>query len=811
MKQVLENTIKVKNFRRLLFIALILVFFGFATPIKADPPARIGRINYLNGAVSFQRSELDEWGNAALNYPMTTGDHIWVDNNSRAELHVGSTAIRLNDDTEFSFVNLDDDVVQGRLSQGSVNIHIRNIDDDEFFEIDTPNVAISLLDPGEYRIDVDNEGNTKVTTWHGLAEVTSSGYSFRVNPGKEAVINGIDDLSYDIYSAHRSDSFDTWSSDRKRREQESLSVQYISREMVGYEDLDRYGRWQNISGYGNVWAPTSIASGWTPYQEGSWAWIEPWGWTWIDNQPWGFAPSHYGRWANVQNVWYWVPGEGAVNIRPVYAPALVAFIGGNNWSLSIGSREQNVGWFPLAPNEVYVPAYYTSQNYRHNVNMTNVNMTNVNVTNVNITNVNYINRNVQGAVVAVPQQAFQNGRPVRDNAVKVNRQSLDSAQVVGNADVTPTQQSLLTQRNPRENRSINVAKPSTAIQNRPVVTNLAPPPPPVPFNTRQRALETNRGKPLDEATVNNMRQNSPVTQNGAKPRFKPAALPTTTSNGASTQALHPVREGLPPAQPAKTQDVRQPIRRDTPLNTPGQSGKTNPTRPIQPVPPRPPVPTRPSQPAQPIKPEPTRPRQPVRPEPSKPEQPIKPEPIKPGQPVRPEPTRPGQPVKPSPIQPIQPAQTIQPAQPPQIVSPKPGTNIEGRPNEGSPNRPNRPNPTQPRSNNEAKPDSETKPDQSERPNRPSPPTQPKPNDETKPNKEANPNHHDRSEPPNRPERPEQPKAKPNDEAKPDSEAKPNRPNRHEQLEPAQPKPRPNDETKPDSEDRPPQEDLRIVN
>ncbi len=69
-----------------------------------------------------------------------------------------------------------------------------------------------------------------------------------------------------------------------------------------------------------------VPAGWAPYRNGHWAWIDPWGWTWVDDAPWGFAPFHYGRWTVVDDRWGWVPGP--VRQRAVYAPALVAFIGG---------------------------------------------------------------------------------------------------------------------------------------------------------------------------------------------------------------------------------------------------------------------------------------------------------------------------------------------------------------------------------------------------------------------------------------------------------------------------------------------------
>lgn len=141
--------------------------------------------------------------------------------------------------------------------------------------------------------------------------------------------------------------------------------------MTGYQDLDAYGDWRPAAEYGTVWYPRSVASDWAPYRSGRWAWVAPWGWTWIDQAPWGFAPFHYGRWINIQNRWAWAPGRNEG--RPIYAPALVGWIGNPGWqaSFSFGAAPA-VGWFPLGPREVYVPAYRYSPAYARQINIGHV-------------------------------------------------------------------------------------------------------------------------------------------------------------------------------------------------------------------------------------------------------------------------------------------------------------------------------------------------------------------------------------------------------------------------------------------------------
>jgi len=97
--------------------------------LAVDPPARVARLSYLSGAVSLRPASSDEWAAAVPNRPLTTGDRVWTDSNSRAEVHVGSTAIRINAQTELDITALDDNTLQMRLAQGSVTIRVRHLDD----------------------------------------------------------------------------------------------------------------------------------------------------------------------------------------------------------------------------------------------------------------------------------------------------------------------------------------------------------------------------------------------------------------------------------------------------------------------------------------------------------------------------------------------------------------------------------------------------------------------------------------------------------------------------------------------------------
>ena len=226
-----------------------------------DPPARVARLNYSTGSVSFQPGGEGEWVAAMTNRPLTTGDNLWADQNSRAELHVGSLAIRMNSETSLTFLDLDDHTAQLRLSLGSLILRVRHLDDGDLLEVDTPNVAFTIQRTGEYRVDVNQDGTqTIATVWHGRGEATGSGYSYTVVAGQEATFSGTDQLDHEIAQIHPSDDFDNFAFQRDARDDHDESSNYISSEMTGYEDLDDYGRWHYAADYGPVWSPSNVDS-----------------------------------------------------------------------------------------------------------------------------------------------------------------------------------------------------------------------------------------------------------------------------------------------------------------------------------------------------------------------------------------------------------------------------------------------------------------------------------------------------------------------------------------------------------------------
>ncbi|MGA7992092.1 MAG: DUF6600 domain-containing protein, partial [Thermoanaerobaculia bacterium] len=341
--------------------ALIAVPVAHAQENGADPgqdfQQTVARVAVVEGEGSFQRGDdPDHWQPVAVNVPLTIGDRVWTGATGRLELQTPGLRAFLAPSTELTALNLTESVQQYAIAEGTASFRLVSVDDDDVFEIDTPNAAVTLEQPGLYRVYVDADGNTRFAVRRGEARVAAGGGEVSLRTGEEILVSGIDAPEYDVYALPLADSWDRWVSSRERRRHEIVSYDYTSPDVVGAGDLDAYGVWEDVPEYGRVWRPAQVVAGWAPYRAGRWIWQDPWGWTWVSAEPWGWAPYHYGRWVVVSSRWYWVPV--APNVRHVpYAPALVAFVGGGpGWSLSIGVGGGGyVGWFPLAPRDPFVP------------------------------------------------------------------------------------------------------------------------------------------------------------------------------------------------------------------------------------------------------------------------------------------------------------------------------------------------------------------------------------------------------------------------------------------------------------------------
>jgi hypothetical protein len=529
---------------------------------NGDPPTRVARLAYIDGSVSFQPAGSGDWVTPPINRPLTTGDQLWSDRNSRAELQLDGSLLRLSANTAVSLLNISDTVTQIQLSSGTLFLDVRRLDDDETYEVDTPNLAFSILRPGLYRLTVDTSGNsTAILVRRGQGEVTGGGSEYPMEEGEYDSFSGTNELSQVALGYNPNpDAFEAWNDERDARWDNSESARYVSPDVVGYADLDGQGTWTPDPQYGPIWFPRAVQAGWAPYHFGHWAYVPPWGYTWVDDSPWGFAPFHYGRWASVRGAWGWIPAPPrrpqVLYVRPVYAPALVAWVG-------VGS---GVAWFALGPREVYVPSYHVSPRYVDNINISNTTVNRTVVTNVYnttivnktvVNNITYVNRNVAGAIAATTSQAFVSAQPVARNVVRVDPRAAAAATAATlTPAMVPTKQAVL------GSGRLGARQPPAAIQTRAVVARTAAPAAPPAFERRQEAIRSNGGVPLspDQARQISSAASTRAAVNIAPPARMLAPARTPAQPAAPIAAARPVESHAPaaPSEVARAAPVIHP-------------------------------------------------------------------------------------------------------------------------------------------------------------------------------------------------------------------------------------------------------------
>ena len=494
--------------RRRLVAAAALAFLAgttLATPVLADddqqgdaPDAAgpaVARVSLVQGAVSIKRGDSSDDVEATANAPLLAADYLSTGDDGRAEVQYdGVSLLRLDANTQVRFASLDPDKREAQLAEGTVEI--RQLEgDDGRPQLDTPSISLQPLETGSYRVTVTPDGSTLVSVRSGRIAVVTPAGTNEVDAGQSIVAQGsADDPNVQSTDAVPTDDFDGFNGSRDRLELRALRQANFDPQTDG-DELDAYGNWVDVPSYGRVWHPTEDVD-WAPYHDGRWVWEDAYGWTWVAAEPWGWAPYHYGRWFYNAGYggWLWTPPA----YGPAYAyapapepvfwrPALVSFFGfgfggGGGVSLSIGFG--NVGWVPLAPNEVYHPWYGAGNGwngyggYGHNgpaystTNITNV--TNVtNVTNINYGNItrNYANAAAPGAIATVDTRRFLEGnyRPTTVSVTTLRTANVGAFR--GPLPLAPTRQNLTFTNRPVPATAFRPAPTRTAFAGNAPTTN----------------------------------------------------------------------------------------------------------------------------------------------------------------------------------------------------------------------------------------------------------------------------------------------------------------------------------------------------
>jgi Family of unknown function (DUF6600) len=435
----ITGSARVRGFRmRIVAYALFVTALIAVTPAFAEeqPPARVGRVAFVSGELGFHGHGETAWSKASLNYPVAAGGAFWTDPKSRAELRIGNRSIAMSGDTELDIAKLDQQVMQLAVPRGRIDLRVRQLLEGESIEIDLPRGAVWILEPGTYDIDAGGRDQPeRIAVFEGSVRFVGGTLDLAIKAGDAAVISGAQTLTAAMEKASP-DEFAKWCRSRDYDQRRLTAPYHVSPQMTGYEALDEYGSWRTVANYGTVWYPRSVPLGWTPYRDGYWNWVDPWGWSWIDAEPWGFAPFHYGRWAFIDGLWAWAPGDFVA--APVYAPALVGWLGDPSAILTSAVAGAAVGWFPLAPGEAYWPAYTSDPNYIRAVNSGIVadprNLASRPTGDPASGSLPFANRR---AATVVPQQAFAAAQPVGRSALPISDPAAQRARVTAQAPARP--------------------------------------------------------------------------------------------------------------------------------------------------------------------------------------------------------------------------------------------------------------------------------------------------------------------------------------------------------------------------------------
>jgi hypothetical protein len=305
----------------------------------------------LEGEVSFWRPGTEGWRAARANTPLAVGDALSVGQDGRLEIEIGADAfLRAAAGSELQVDAHESGFLRLKIVAGRLSLDLRSLPANLVLEVGTPSAALSIARPGYYRLEVNDEstlctihdgGQLQITNAAGSTQTVGSGLQVHVAGGPIEVRS----------AGSRFDAWDEWNRARTDELLGTVSRRYVGADVSGTADLDRYGRWRVVPTYGRVWVP-DVGPAWTPYSSGDWLWDPYYGWSWVDAAPWGWAPFHYGRWVWTHSYWAWAPGP---LIRPVYAPALVAFFGGSGFSVGISVGVPAISWVPLGWGEPCIP------------------------------------------------------------------------------------------------------------------------------------------------------------------------------------------------------------------------------------------------------------------------------------------------------------------------------------------------------------------------------------------------------------------------------------------------------------------------
>ncbi len=309
-----------------------------ALPALADSQARIVRLSDVQGSVQIDKNTGLGFESAFLNLPITQGAQVRTHDRGRAEIEFedGST-LRLTPNTtvEFSTLGLSDSGKRMsviNLVEGMAYVNWLGKSGDQF-SLNFSREKISLDHAAHFRVQTSTQ-MARLAVFKGDVDVDGPAGKVTVEKKKMASFDASDSDKYTLAKNVEEAPLDSWD-----KEASSYHDQYAKNNSSPYgygaSDLNYYGSYSNVPGYGMMWQPFFTGVGWDPFMNGAWSWYPGYGYMFASAYPWGWMPYRYGSWMSVPGMgWMWQPGGYSnwltvprfagtlpANFHPLVAPA----------------------------------------------------------------------------------------------------------------------------------------------------------------------------------------------------------------------------------------------------------------------------------------------------------------------------------------------------------------------------------------------------------------------------------------------------------------------------------------------------------
>ncbi len=309
-------------------IALLAWAVGAGTALAQAPDATaLVRLSYVQGQVKVLQGETTLFDEAQANMPLLSGYALATGEDGQAEVEFtdGSVA-RVTPNSELRLDKLPgadtrDETTELTIVSGLGYFEL-NTANGQRFQVHFNAAEAQPVTNSIFRVSLDNA--PELSVFSGTVRASASGaFDQTVEEGNSLHFDA-NDASNVATAAVQSDTWDQWNQDRDNQIAQEAQQQTTARETSGatnepgWDDLDAYGDWYPMEGYGDVWVPSDVPAGWDPYGNGYWANYPGWGYTWISGYPWGWLPYHCGAWNYWDSMgWGWVPGQCGLGWQPV--------------------------------------------------------------------------------------------------------------------------------------------------------------------------------------------------------------------------------------------------------------------------------------------------------------------------------------------------------------------------------------------------------------------------------------------------------------------------------------------------------------